>query len=303
LLGFVVSLGGIVGFFYPSLIPSGDFKSDAWHGLLGYKNEWAGIVVLAASAVLCLSRRTIRGSILIAALTLIAFGLVAATQSMGGIVVLFAILLFSKSVAALRWRWQSLVTAALAGAVIVLPASLLIARNFDEVTAFAGRDPSLTGRTDLWRLSLASIERSPILGYGYSAFWDVDSPAAIKIRDEVNWDAPHSHNGFIDLTLGLGLAGLFLLASSFLVATRRAVEYFWRGAGQEAIWPLVFLSFFFLHQLTEGTVVTGNSIFWILYVAVCCSVTNVPVGGNAALESRDRRQPAVRMYPCSLEHS
>lgn len=237
------------------------------------------------------------------ALTLLAFGLVAATQSVGALIILFAILLLTKGVTTLRWRRQSFLIVALVGAAIVLPVSLLLARNFGEVTATMGRNSSLTGRTDLWRLSLASIERSPILGYGYSAFWDADSPAANKIREVVNWDAPHAHNGFIDLTLGLGLAGFLLLMSSYLIAARRAIDYYRRHLDREAMWPLVFLSFFFLHQLTEGALVTGNSIYWILYVAVCCSVTDVTASSQSALAGHCKFKSSLKMQPWGSEHA
>ena len=40
------------------------------------------------------------------------------------------------------------------------------------------------------------------------------------------------------------------------------------------MWPLVYLSFFILYQFTEGSLVTGNIIYWVLFVAACFSVTN-----------------------------
>ncbi len=296
-LGVVVLLGIITRIISPGLIPSGDYKSDAWHGLLGYKNEWAGLVVLAAAAVLSWSRSSFRGFIFIAALTLSAFVLVAATQSIGAMVVLAVILLLTNLFPALRWRWKSLAVAAIASTLIVLPLSYFLFQNFDKVTDTVGRDPSLTGRTDLWELAFSSIGKRPLYGYGYSAFWDADSPIANRIREEVNWDAPHAHNGFIDLTLELGVVGLLLLVASYLIATRRAMDYFRRGVEQEAMWPLVYLTFFFMHQLTEGGIVTGNSIYWILYVAVCLSVTKVSAIKRHAHKNHRAFDSAIRTPP------
>jgi O-antigen ligase len=161
--------------------------------------------------------------------------------------------------------------------------SYLLFQNFDKATALLGRDASLTGRVDLWQLALSSIAKNPIHGYGYSTFWEADSQMAMRIREEMHWAAPHAHNGYIDLTLGLGLAGLLLYAASYLIAARRAIDCFRRGVEREAVWPLVYLSFMFLYQLTEGSLVTGNTIFWILYVAACCLVTDLTASDQPVL--------------------
>jgi len=299
----VVLLGIATRIISPNLIPSGDYKSDAWHGLLGYKNEWAGLVVLAAVAVLSRSRRSYRGFIFIAALSILAFVLVAATQSVGALVLLAVVLLLSSIFPALKWRWNILTIAAIVSALTVLPMCYFLFQNFDKVTDTVGRDPSLTGRTDLWQLAFSSIGKSPVYGYGYSAFWDADSPRANRIREEVNWDAPHAHNGFIDLTLELGLAGLLLLIAGYFIAARRAVNYFLRGVGREAMWPLVYLSFFFLHQLTEGGIVTGNSIYWILYVAVCFSVTKVSAFKPHGLKNHRASDSPINTHQFDPKHA
>ena len=255
--------------------PSADFTSEAWHGVFGFKNDWARIVVLATIAVFSRSRRSLRDLLLIASVILLAFGLIALARSIGALVILVAMLLLSKVFGALRWRPRILAIAGLASALIVLPMSYLLFQNFDKATALLGRDASLTGRVGIWQLALSSIGKNPIRGYGYSAFWEADSQAAIRIREELHWAVPHAHNGYIDLALGLGLAGLLLFAGSYLIAARRAIDCLRRSVEREAMWPLVYLSFMFLYQLTEGSLATGNTIFWILYVAACCSVTDL----------------------------
>ena len=274
-LGLVVLLGIVSQLFFPSLIPSADFNSKAWHGVFGFKNDWARIVVLATIAVVSRSRRSVRAFLLIAFVILVAFGLIALAHSVGALVFLVAMLLLSKTFGALRWRPKILAIACLASALIVLPMSYLLFQNFNKATALLGRDATLTGRVGIWQLALSSIAKNPIHGYGYSAFWEADSQAAIRIREELNWAVPHAHDGYIDLTLGLGLAGLLLFTTSYLIAARRAIDCLRRSVEREAMWPLVYLSFMFLYQLTEGSLVTGNTIFWILYVAACCSVTDL----------------------------
>jgi len=275
-LGLVVLLGIVAQLFFPQLVPNGDFNRGDWHGVLGFKNDWARIVVLATVAALCRSRRSLRDLLVIASLVLVAFGLIALAHSVGALVIFVVMLLLFKIFgAALRWRPKILVVAGLAGALIVLPMSYLLAQNLDRATAVLGRDASLSGRVNIWELALSSIANSPVLGYGYSAFWEASSQRATRIREEMHWAVPHAHNGYVDMTLELGLTGLSLLIASYVIAARRAFDCWKRGAERETIWPLAYLSFFFLYQFTEGSLVTGNLIFWILYVAVSFSVTRV----------------------------
>lgn len=277
-LGLVVLLGIVAQLFFPKLVPNGDFNRGDWHGVFGFKNDWARIVVLATVAALSRSRRSLRDLLAIASLVLIAFGLIALARSAGALVIFVVMLLLFKICdVALRWRPKVLAVAGLTGVLMVLPMSYLLAQNLDRATAVLGRDASLSGRVNIWELALSSIANSPVLGYGYSAFWEASSQRAARIREEMHWAVPHAHNGYVDMTLELGLTGLSLLIASYVIAARRAFDCWKRGAERETIWPLAYLSFFLLYQFTEGSLVTGNLIFWILYVAASFSVTRVTV--------------------------
>ena len=111
----------------------------------------------------------------------------------------------------------------------------------------------------------------------------------------MHWAVPHAHNGYVDMTLELGLAGLSLLIASCAIASRRAFDCWKRGAERETIWPLAYLSLFILYQFTEGSLVTANLIFWILYVAVSFSVTRV----STATDPKSDRQVIApkQMFP------
>jgi exopolysaccharide production protein ExoQ len=302
-LGSVVLFGIVAQLFFPTLMPSPALDSAAWHGVSGHKNEFARTVVLATVALLSRSRRSLRDFVLTALAIVVAFGLVILAHSAGALVVLIALLSLFRIFGALRWRPKILVTASLASALIVLPISYLAFQNLDKVTALLGRDASLTGRVGVWQLALTSIANNPIHGYGYSAFWDADSQAATRIREELNWGVPHGHNGYIDMTLELGFAGLLLLLAGYVLAARRATDYFQRGVEREAIWPLIFLSFFFLYQLNEGSIVAGNTIYWILYVAMCFSVTKVTVAHEPALQSDREFAVPVGAFSLGQERS
>jgi O-antigen ligase len=85
-----------------------------------------------------------------------------------------------------------------------------------------GKDATLTGRVPLWALVDEMISRKIAVGYGYGAFWTPGNVDAWRIWEAIGWQAPHSHNGYREVLLGLGLVGFLTLA----IVLVRAV---WQG--------------------------------------------------------------------------
>ncbi len=81
---------------------------------------------------------------------------------------------------------------------------------------------SLTGRLPLWEELLSWIGKRPLLGYGYMAFWDADR---VEILSEMfKWEIPHGHNMYLDITLDVGVIGLFIYSIWFFSALQLAVK-------------------------------------------------------------------------------
>jgi O-antigen ligase len=76
-----------------------------------------------------------------------------------------------------------------------------------------GRDKSLTGRTDVWRLVLSFVE-DPILGEGYESFWLGKRLEQVAVAIS---GMNQAHNGYIEVYLNTGGVGLMFLA--FVIAT------------------------------------------------------------------------------------
>lgn len=68
-------------------------------------------------------------------------------------------------------------------------------------------DSSFTGRADVWRFVAEKMKERLIAGRGFDAFWDDTS---LRANAEQGWvaGAAHAHNGFVDITLSMGLIGL-----------------------------------------------------------------------------------------------
>lgn len=85
----------------------------------------------------------------------------------------------------------------------------------DIVFAVFGKDATLTGRTYLWSRGLEFAQGNPTFGLGYYAFWIPGRAQAEELWTEFHIAAQtgfHFHNTLIEGYVGLGLAGVSLLA-------------------------------------------------------------------------------------------
>ncbi|MEM9082912.1 MAG: O-antigen ligase family protein, partial [Planctomycetota bacterium] len=77
----------------------------------------------------------------------------------------------------------------------------------DMVFASVNRDPSMSGRDELWGMISRQIRERPLFGHGWGAFWTEG-----KGREMVGtWNPRQSHNAYLDVTLDIGLIGLVVL--------------------------------------------------------------------------------------------
>ena len=80
----------------------------------------------------------------------------------------------------------------------------------DDAYLFVGKDPSLTGRGPIWEMAERAIAARPWLGHGFQGFWLPDEREVQEIWAVVQWQAPHAHNGILELLIETGYVGLTL---------------------------------------------------------------------------------------------
>lgn len=90
-----------------------------------------------------------------------------------------------------------------------------------SVTRMLPVDPTFTGRSDIWEFALAAVAEKPIIGHGYSAFWDDVTERQTAKGSEWAVTAAHSHNSYLDLAITIGLPGLLLVILIFVLAPLR----------------------------------------------------------------------------------
>jgi len=95
---------------------------------------------------------------------------------------------------------------------------LVIPELVAVVTDAIGKDPTFTGRTDLWATMFISISHHLLLGTGYQAFWSVSPPSPYleHIYQIFIWIPNESHNGYIDIANEVGLIGLVIFLAMII---------------------------------------------------------------------------------------
>jgi len=137
-----------------------------------------------------------------------------------------------------------------------------------EILAALGKDPSLTGRTGIWDALFVKIAERPWTGYGYNAFWGLDSEPALWVRYQTGWVVPSAHNGWIDLLVQLGWPGAVLvgtiMTSSYVLTLLRLPT-----AGlREGFWGIAYLSVYVLLTFSESVLLSAQSLPWTLCLAI-----------------------------------
>ncbi len=133
-----------------------------------------------------------------------------------------------------------------------------------------GKEPTLTGRTDIWANLIDAISQRPALGYGYLAFWGVDSEPRYWLAKAVAWNAPSGHNGWLDLAISLGLTGVAIYAVDVVLTSWRAVKL--ALVSPAGVFAVGFLVQFMLFAMSESIIIQQNSILWATYAMVAAKL-------------------------------
>ena len=193
----------------------------AWLGIFGSKNALA-----AASAtflVLALSLLTDRHAP--AALRLLAFAglpsglfLLIMAKSTGALLISAPALLIIPALILSRRlsSAQKLASAAVVAVLLILALALFLAFRetlFAALLDRAGKDVTLTGRTDLWRVAISHIAERPFFGLGYQAFWvqtNASAEALWRMFGIAGRGGFNFHNAYISNAVEVGLIGVAL---------------------------------------------------------------------------------------------
>lgn len=143
---------------------------------------------------------------------------------------------------------------------------LFLTVGFEFALSLIGKDPTLTGRTDIWTILGQAIERKYWLGYGYGVFWLDELGPSYEVRTVLQWAVPTAHNGWLDSWLSGGVVIIALFGALLLITAIKSLTRIKTG-GVETYWVVLSLFFFILFSLSESSILQQNDISWFLFVA------------------------------------
>jgi O-antigen ligase len=258
-------------------------QGDSWTGVLGHKNQFGPTMALTAVLLYLQSVRVPRYRWLFLGLAALAiFCVQKASSGMGKVVLILLISLLGF----LRFikRLPPRLAFACMGVFLAIGMALviLITENAEYIVVEKlGKDMTLTGRTHIWPLVVAAINRRPWLGYGYQGFWQPwrgEANQGLEIVTPSGFIAMHSHNGFLDMALELGWVGLSLFILSLLMNIYYGVRHLTRSKGPESVLPLLIFTWIVITNITEVGI-NQISRSWVFYVLMTARLTM-----NQALE-------------------
>lgn len=277
---FVVATSFAVVFSLPSIgIHYGHPYYGAWRGIYWHKNQLGSLMALF-NAIFLLSffmrSKSIFKRILSFILYVFSLLLVFFAKSAAGYILVMGLHLLIAIIAIWLWLRDSLkaihyYTFLFSGIVIVI----IIYKNLDFLFGLLGRSPSLTGRIPMWEILIRKVVfRSPWIGYGFGAVWTVEK-FRVGMQHAAGWGYPIliADNGFLDILLHLGLIGLLLFLSVWISVWVRSIRHAFEKHTLLDFFPLVFMFYTFVGNLSFSLFLEVESLIWMILVALLFAVS------------------------------
>jgi O-antigen ligase len=156
---------------------------------------------------------------------------------------------------------------------LVAVAAVLIVAMPDLLFSVLGKDSTLTGRTGIWGAVLDSIAQRPLFGYGYQAFWLGLEGESYRVILAVSWLLAQAQNGFLDVTLEMGVAGLTIVLLVFGFAFRDAGVCLLRGRDDAQLraveWYLAVVILTLICNVDESFLFEPKHLGSMIFVIAC----------------------------------
>jgi O-antigen ligase len=157
--------------------------------------------------------------------------------------------------------------------------AVLVLGNLETIIVdMLGKDMTLNNRVPLWTLCLEKALERPWLGYGYNGFWPSEAGFDVFTNswgsDQegfTDYSQFHSHNGFLEIFLQLGLLGLSVLILNLLGTFLRVFSLMASTKTIENFCIFEYLILMLLFNYTETQTFISASTMWSLYVSIALS--------------------------------
>ncbi len=185
-------------------------------------------------------------------------------------------------------RLNRIIVLALCGllALQVMAVSFLGRSLAPGMFAAVHKDASLTGRIPLWQELIKMGGRAPVIGCGFASFW-LSTERLSELWDRVHWTPTTAHNGYVEIYLDLGLAGLAILLILLLRTYRDIVRDYAANPALNGL-KIVLFAMVFFHNLSESSYGKPSALLWLFFLLTSIVVREWPEAG---------REPPISYHP------
>jgi exopolysaccharide production protein ExoQ len=183
----------------------------------------------------------------------------------------------------LRRRMTMAIVCGVLGLCVVFVTEALMGGVMNAAVTGLGRDPTLTGRTDVWNDVLA-LNTNPVVGVGFGSFWLGDRMA--DLWRTYHWHPTEAHNGYLDVYLELGFVGLLLLGGTIATTFYTCLRSFAKNVAFERL-RLALLVVVLLYNVTES----AFRVDLLMYCVFLLMALDVTPADKTQGRSETPRQP------------
>ncbi len=241
--------------------------TGSWRGIYPGKNVCSEMTVFLLTAAFFAPTTGLFSKLFRILYTVLSILLVLMTQSATGkilLVGLFAFLIVVIVLHRLNLRGKAVVLI-----VACAMAFSLVAVGFSyegEISYLLGKDPTLSGRTQIWGAVMASATKRLILGYGYMAFFSGLNGENANASFSAGSIIGHAHNGLLEIWIELGLLGSALVVYCLVRTFKNSFVCLSAGKSSYLCWCACIAFMVAVYSIDETPLLCANNLAWILFI-------------------------------------
>lgn len=244
-----------------------------WRGVLGHKNHFGRLMIFSSGVFLLLSLSSYKYRRILWTGFALCSSLLLLSNSKTALSTFLVLLMLLPFWLMLRQKSFNIRMFTLHVALLLVGGTFVsITYYIEPILTSMGKDMTWTGRVPLWTILLNRFAEKPLFGYGYQGFWSKEQTAQIGREMAYGWGGGHAHNGFIEISLELGLFGLAILLLGLLRSYWRAVNYARLTKNIEGLWPLQILTIIMIANITISNTFLSPTFIWMLHVSITCTL-------------------------------
>jgi O-antigen ligase len=264
----------ILSMFFPQYGLDYEVAKVAWRGMCSTKNLCSMTTSFLLPAAFYVPARSVFAKVSRVVYVGLSILVIFMTHSATGEIGLAFLLVFVAAmgpISRLRNRDRSIALLLGATTALALVSTFLAAGK--QILILLNRDPTLTGRTEIWASIIPAILQRPILGYGYQAFWRGYEGASANIALSNGWAVSSAHNSFLQVGLDLGLVGVALVMYTIVIALRNSFFCLRTVRSPYLTWCTCIVLITIVTTTDEVALMVPNSPVWLIYMLACIGLS------------------------------